>query len=505
MRAAASALVLAGCVVAGTDDVLETGDGLTGTDDLLDTHETADSVGGTGDTGGDAVPTVSFASGARLRVDLWTVGGATSFARFFDTQLEVACRPAPAADGVLRCLPVPGSLVAGFADPECTEPVWIQPANACTVSGWVEAEAGPSPVCGFVDQAAMLPLTVLEDVTTGFLDGANGCTALPPAARPAVVGTTGGLGGQPTPPDDFVALAQVVEAGDVGRWWWVAEDGAVAVQGLAIHGAPCDVLPWTDDAAEGRCVPTSRALRTATGPWGDDACTGVPLATDERQGTCGPPRVAVLRRDDGLLEEAWGIGDLWTDDVFAGSSEVCVPRTITAAQRYVTGAPRARAGFPAVEAVHAGADVAGGRAIGADGVTVPDPATPFHTSADQPCAPSPTDEDTWVCVPPDARIVAATGFYADAGCTTDPVLDAGDDPEGTIAVRLGIATCVGDTPSPVVAAWALGPEVTGTIHQWIGGTCIELPPLQRTWRRAEALPLAGSDGRLPEVVQAPAP
>jgi len=104
----------------------------------------ATTTSGTGGDGGSETMGGAYESGSRLKAQalVGSDGSRTPMPAMHDTQLDVDCTYALAADGVQRCLPVDAAPISGYAEGTCTMALV---SSACPLFGYTSALGAQCP------------------------------------------------------------------------------------------------------------------------------------------------------------------------------------------------------------------------------------------------------------------------------------------------------------------------------------------------------------------------
>ncbi|MCB9679891.1 MAG: hypothetical protein H6733_00340 [Alphaproteobacteria bacterium] len=467
-----------------TDTVAETDTVDTTHTDVVDsdTDTTVDTDGASGP------PDDLFRSGSRLRVQVWSVGGAYAFAGLVDTLLDVPCTPQTATDGALRCVPRAGDIDAVFADASCTSPLFYLPEDACVASPYLQLSGGGQARCGF---PASHETFALRSVTTPATVYADRPTCHPTTAPAGGVFDVDPLGDTPVDPADLVAFTvqDRPEASGVGIRWLVGDDGTWLAWGHATASGACS--PLEVDGAT-RCVGTSRAERSVDAPtFGDAACSDPKLAFVRLDPGCTAADV-IVQTGASAATRLFQPGPVWTGGVW-GRAGTC--RAVSGSDTWIqVGDEVDTSTLPtlAPQAVGSG-DLRVLRWEDADGVRLAlDDTARFELADGTPCAPVAGADGAFACLPADAlEIAGGVVWYGDAACTL-PVAMVGQSTADVGWVRAQDG-CAGPADEVVGEVWTFGADYEGTLYQ-LGGTCVgSLPtfPSQR-WRFATASALTAA-------------
>jgi hypothetical protein len=251
-------------------------------------------------TGVAAIPGVVV--GSRLHAWIDDGGdGAIAFVSWRDTDLDLDCEFASAADGRLRCLPLPRVATVLFADPDCTLPAVIETPEWAYVPGALDLVVQANldtPARG--GMAASWRWTVRR---------VGGDVPFPSGELYAPVTDSGGCGaqapsmayhylalGDAVPPESFVSASFVEEprAGGLDARVLVADDGARRVERIVIHASGSTCWPTTI-GNERRCV---AGPLTGDAGFADALCT-IPIAMPFTGGMSLEVPTVLLRADDG--------------------------------------------------------------------------------------------------------------------------------------------------------------------------------------------------------------
>jgi len=180
-------------------------------------------------------PSTGFQSGSRLHAHVWDGGDrARQLIAFHDRQLNVACMPARAEDGAIRCLPTQRAEVA-FLDAACTVPVALAYASTCGGPKPKYAASTPQGSGCAVEDASTL--YAVGDVLTPATIYRKDSTCHPQPPTGGVVYAVTHLD-----PATFVGMTETqVSHGAVGAKVYVGDDGSRLTRSLydTGRGAPC--------------------------------------------------------------------------------------------------------------------------------------------------------------------------------------------------------------------------------------------------------------------------
>jgi hypothetical protein len=225
-------------------------------------------------------PDLTAASGTRLHLQVYDVGGARAIGRAQrDAQLDAACLIRTWSDGRSYCTPDAEPVV--FTDDRCTQPAAIDQTDPCIAGRYVLDEPD---LCRGPERLYELgaPISAAQYYNRG-LDGS--CNGPYPAALRA-------LGRELLTSDLVEVTAMTAPArGRLARTFLVSADGARIPSGA--HDTELDLActPQADrDGSGAHCVPTGA---TPSSLFGDATCSAPIAGVLE---SCAPPAY-VLRPD----------------------------------------------------------------------------------------------------------------------------------------------------------------------------------------------------------------
>ncbi len=218
-----------------------------------------------GDDAGLPAEPAAHVSGTRLRaIEAVAPGGAAQLLGWHDVDLDMECRFEVASDGVLRCLPVLGSLYGLRADATCTVPLG---------TGRVPAD---DPQCSQVRFLRQDNATIFRAGTRfsgpTYLAMPGQCNLFDPGSQ-ALVYTIA----EQVPLTTFVAATErIVPHGRLSWIVWSAEDGAEQLAPELVDNERAERCRWMElEPNEVRCVPT---FGLSSIGYSDPACTQVALS-----------------------------------------------------------------------------------------------------------------------------------------------------------------------------------------------------------------------------------
>jgi hypothetical protein len=367
-----------------------------------------------------------FVSGSRLRAIVDDGGeGATVFVGWQDTTLSLDCAFARAADGELRCLPLPhasASLTSGdivYLDAECTMPARVatgsetpprmfpgparEPADACgDVRSPIFERGEPLPIEGrflFYDYDGCQPFGAAFDATYQLF----------------------ALGAEVSA-DTFVRASVRDEARSdrIAAHVAVADDGARQTLGLLDRreGNDCTVVSWL---APDRCVPN--VVAWVVGDFADAACT-MPSAYSSDfaplsggGGECAPAPVLAI---DPYTECSPRFYALEGEVPTAYRGDPCAVSDASGHVNWLVGAELPADALPAVEI---GGGSGSGRLLARasaaeNGRLLVQEGDFLDGETGEPCRPGDLCDGSRRCIPTNlASVAEAERRFADAACT----------------------------------------------------------------------------------------
>jgi hypothetical protein len=293
----------------GVDDTTSQGGGSDGTTDPADT---------TGDDGPAEQP---YGSGTRMLARVMDGGGgALRQSGWHDSELGLDCDIAVVADAGGRCVPGPIYGLSTFADPGCTQPVFIE---WCDVPEYVVVNGTDPNACngtGGVD-VYRVGAAIVGDV---YQPTGDACVA-----QPAFEGT---YALDPVDPTMFAPFErELVDRGDgLATVVWRGDDGSYEWRG--VHDTVRDGACMLWSTAPEACVPAERGFVLHDHHL-DFACMDAGVGVSTHGAECGPPPVledgamlyapgapidpsALYHEDDGCqvgpgqLPFAWGLFEI---------------------------------------------------------------------------------------------------------------------------------------------------------------------------------------------------
>ena len=259
-----------------------------------------------------------FTSGTRLQA-IWLVAadGAQQFEKWHDTQLNLDCSFAIAADGVLRCLPQSVPLAdgnsSGYADSACTKPVAYS-YSPCLVSYVLGMDRSVCPSRLHVySRGASVP-------AMHYANWDGPCT-------PADYGGSFYALGPELPASTFVS-ATYTSGPALGGLTAVYTQGSDGSKGVdhwmdSASASPCSLFEAADQTQ--RCIPNTDASG-ASGQYTDSTCT-TPAASTPDVG-CGAPAYSGSYGQDSQCNfffRVFTVGPKLTSLPYAGTTANCTP------------------------------------------------------------------------------------------------------------------------------------------------------------------------------------
>ena len=257
-----------------------------------------------------------YTSGTRLQA-IWLVAadGAQQFEKWHDTQLNLDCSFAIAADGVLRCLPRNAPLAdgnsSGYADSACKQPVAYSDST-CLVPYVLGMDRSVCPSRQHVYSRG----STVPAMHYGNWDG--------PCTPVDYGGSFYALG--PEVPASTFASATYTSGPALGGLTPVYTQGSDGSQGFdhwvdATSASPCSLYEAADQT--NRCLPNTDAAG-ASGLYTDSTCT-TPAASTPDVG-CGAPAYGTTYGQDpqcGFFLRIFTVGPKLTSSPYAGTTANC--------------------------------------------------------------------------------------------------------------------------------------------------------------------------------------
>ena len=454
-----------------------------------------------GDVDGGQLPSTvdrflpAWTSGTRLKARvIGPEDGDAVFLSWWDSELEVPCEFAYAADGILRCLPaLPGNAPTGHLSDTCDDaPVVVNFRPDCAEATHVRRTVDLAPTCAHERRLlvgeSVWTLTPLESPPEAYYDGVPGACDGP--REPPEEGQVSEIA-EEVVPTRFVAgdYRVIPDGNDLGVRILEAEDGARQI--VAIHDPDDGQCGQSQYAVNIFACGPSIALPTESRTFGDEEClepvVGVPDPDPE---ACAPLTTVVGVWDIG--EEgpqlSYGrIGEEITDTVYAPRDDTCeaIPVADVLSERFdhihrvEPYVPR-----PLATAAYGTGDlkplyltredgvllIAGARTRSGTGQRV----ASFEDAEGTACAPA-SSPSGMRCVPADALRAYGTIEYADDGCSERilPLANAQlpDPVPSHIYVPL-FDDCAGPFPG-VEDVFELGALHEGAVYRGTPEDCVE--------------------------------
>ena len=409
----------------------------------------------------------AFAPGTRLEVRAVGQGSPALFRTFYDTQLEVECAFAPAADGTLRCMPPWEFSRIGvrYADSTCTDARYYTVREECGDRSYHVIAREDERRCDFGRVLDVVRLNELPNAPTQAYAFDPSDTCVDSGAFPA----TTAFAGEAVAPTEFVSGRIVPLEGQTAPGVRVleADDGArLVLQAYdARYELGCSPFDF-EGSASPRCLTTPSPR---IDPWwySDTAC-GEPLAwTDKRPSSCVTPAFGTR------AGELTRIGAERTSAIYQEARGMCVEATPTDYAFwtiYDVAGPGSLDDLYPLSFATFGAEPIAPYFVTSDDGTLLLPESLWDGGRNHPCEPRVLSDDTLACVP--TRVALRETFFVDSGCT-DPVIIYTDGiPDA--ALEEEFSPC----PLPfgglrVTGVWEVGAMVTGPVYQQRGGMCEE--------------------------------